>query len=98
MMRPVVAGLPVWTDAAGVTHTDASCKRRAPGMVEGVADGWLCTSCVLVEVVPASTRRYMARERVEKVVYGDWRDSRTRAAVRRRRTLARLNRPEPPTD
>lgn len=87
-LRPVIDGLPVWTDGAGVTHVEEACKRQAPGRTEG-ADGWLCTSCVLVEVVPASTRRWMAREPVEKPCYGDWRDSRSQAAVRMRRALAR---------
>lgn len=89
-MRPVIDGLPVWTDSAGVTHTDEACKRIAPGHIWSESGGWLCTSCVLVELVPATTRRHMARERVEQTCYGDWRDGSSHAAVRMRRALQRL--------
>lgn len=77
----------MWTDEAGVTHVDLACRRQAPNMIEGQADGWLCTTCVMVEVVPVAMRRRLATH-VEKVTYGDWRDGATRAAARRRRTLA----------
>jgi hypothetical protein len=85
-LKPIIAGEPAWTDGAGVTHTDARCPRRAPTMTEGVADGWLCAGCVLVEVVTYRFGR-VPSQKYEKATFGDWRDGRSRAAIRRRRTL-----------
>lgn len=56
---PVIAGEPVWTDSAEVTHTNPECANQAPGMVAGQADGWLCCACVKVEVLPARARQMM---------------------------------------